>query len=368
MRDLQAAALLVLAALIAGCQSDLDQRYLEATLEKRLELPPDLVADEVESGFELPAGISGDDASVRDKIPVLARVDSIRLEGSAGLYWLSVEEPIESLYQQVKNFWASEGYRLSIEEPVIGVMQTEWVFRKVGTNDESGGWLSRLFGNDDLSASQDQFRTRIERGEQGRNRIYIVHRGTEYVYVFEGEDRSVTQFEDEDNQWRFRQPEPELEIEMLSRLMIYLGFQRAQVEQQLASAKLFKPRALLQFDTEERSPFLILKDAYQLAWNRVYHELERLNFSIVDADFDTGIGFGQEGVITVATEVIESTDKGGGFSFFGSSEEKRQKKLTLVLSEESHELTRVEIENEQGDLDTTPEGAEFLKLLYQQIR
>ncbi|MDH3218371.1 MAG: outer membrane protein assembly factor BamC [Gammaproteobacteria bacterium] len=368
MRDIQAAALLVLAALIAGCQSDLDQRYLEVTLEKRLELPPDLVADEVESGFELPDGISGDDDSVRDRIPVLAKVDSIRLEGSAGLYWLSVEEPIENLYQQVKNFWASEGYRLSIEEPVIGVMQTEWVFRKVGTNDESGGWLSRLFGNDDLSASQDQFRTRIERGEQGRNRIYIVHRGTEYVYVFEGEDRSVTEFEDEDNQWRFRQPEPELEIEMLSRLMIYLGLQRSQVEQQLASAKLFKPRAFLQFDTEERSPFLILKDSYQIAWNRVYHELERLNFSIVSADFNTGIGFGQEGVITVATEVIESAGDGGFFSFFGSSDQKRQKKLTLVLSEESHELTRVDIENEQGDLDTTPEGAEFLKLLYQQIR
>ncbi|MDH3536999.1 MAG: outer membrane protein assembly factor BamC, partial [Gammaproteobacteria bacterium] len=319
MRDMQAAALLILAALITGCQSGIDQRYLEATLEKPLELPPDLIEVDAQSRFELPAGISGDDVNVRDKIPVLANVDSIRLEGGADLYWLSVEEPIDNLYQKVKDFWASEGYRLSVDEPVIGVMQTEWIFRKQGTKEDSEGWLSKLFGNDDLSASQDQFRTRIERGEGGRNRIYIAHRGTEYVYVFEGKNESVTPLAEDDNRWRFRQPEPELEVDMLSRLMIYLGLQRAQVKQQLAGVKLFKPRAFMQIDVEENSPYLILKDPYQIAWNRIYHELERLGFDIVYANFDTGIGIGEKGIITVTTDVIESASKGGFFSLFGSS-------------------------------------------------
>ena len=367
MRNTQGAALLILAALIAGCQSDLDQRYLDATLGERLELPPDLAEYEVESRFELPAGFSGDDPTARDKIPVLANVDSIRLEGSGDLYWLSVEEPVVNLYQMVKDFWSSEGYRLIVDEPVIGVMQTEWIFREEGADDKTKNWLERLFSGDDLTASQDQFRTRIERDEQGGNRIYISHRGTEYVYVLETEDRSGTTTDDDDNQWRFRQPEPELEIEMLSRLMIYLGLQRAQVEQQVANVKLFEPRAYMQLDPEEQSPYLILKDAYPIAWNRVYHYLERMNFNIVSADIGAGLGLGKKGMITIDTDVIDTTKKGGFFSLFGSDEPKK-KKLVLVISEETHELTRVTIETEQGEFDTSPEGAEFLSLLFQQIK
>ncbi|MCP4390830.1 MAG: hypothetical protein GY802_21215, partial [Gammaproteobacteria bacterium] len=113
-------ALLVLSIVIYGCQNDLDTRYLDASVGGRLELPPDLIQYESESGFELPESFSGDDEGVRNKVPVLARVESLRVEGSEDLYWLSVEEPVDNLYQLVKNFWAAEGYRLIVDEPVIG--------------------------------------------------------------------------------------------------------------------------------------------------------------------------------------------------------------------------------------------------------
>ncbi len=361
---IRAAICLLLAALVSACASDLDKRYLDSSLGENLELPPDLTRVEARSSFELPSNISGEDPGVRNRVPVLARVESLRLEGSGDHYWLSVEEPVDNLYQQVRSFWAAEGYRLVLDEPAIGIMQTEWILKEEGSTRPSSFWV-RLFESEDLSATQDQFRTRIER-DGNRSRIYIAHRGTEYRHVIQTGDR-ISPVDNEDRFWRWRRPEPELEIEMLSRLMIFLGLQQAEVEQQKVNVKLFAPRAFMDVDEDENSPVLVLKDPYHIAWNRVYHQLERLNFEIEKSEFKSGIT--GEGVFVIATDVVEEKKDGGGFfSFFSSKKKKKTKKFHLVVSEISHELTRINIENVDGDLDTTPAGAELMALLYEQIR
>lgn len=377
MRKFHAAVvLLLLTAVFAGCQSDLDTRYLDASVGDRLELPPDLIEYEAVSSFELPEAFSGDDESVRDRIPVLARVESLRLEGTEDFYWLSVEEPVDNLYQLVKNFWASEGYRLIKDEPVIGVMETEWIVKEVGSSENRSNWLERLFGGDDLSAIQDQFKTRIERDQQGRNRIYIAHRGAEYKYLVETEDdggplttgyKKIEESSDnEDVDWRYRLPDPELETEMLARLMIYLGLQREQVDQQLENAKMFQPRAVMRQDVKENSPFLIIKDPYPIAWNRVYHNLERLNVAIESAEFKSGLLL-QQGFIEANIQFAGS-QQGGGLIFLGSETESGGRTIFLILSEVSHDLTRVNIEDADREIDTSPEGAEFLKILYRRLK
>jgi outer membrane protein assembly factor BamC len=365
MKFIRAASFLLLAAMLVACNTGTDRRYLDASLGSNLELPPDLSELEEESKFELPVGFSGAESTAKDKVPVLARVDSLRLEGSGDLYWLTVEEPVDNLYQLVKNFWFSEGYRLMVDEPVIGIMQTEWVMTEQGSSDEDSSWFERLFSGDNLSASQDQYRTRIEVDQTGNaSRIYIAHRGTEYIYILEG-DNEQQQADADDNQWRFRQPEPELEVEMLSRLMIFLGLQKADVEQQVANARLYSPRASQHIDSSEKSPYLIVKDPYQIAWNRVYHQLERMNFEIAAVQLKNLLG---EGAIIINAQVTESKGDKGLFSFFSKSSETVEKQIIVVLAEETHQLTRVMIETTEGDFDTSLAGAAFLDLLYQKIR
>jgi outer membrane protein assembly factor BamC len=168
-----------------------------------------------------------------------------------------------------------------------------------------------------------------------------------------------------DNEWVFRPPEPELEIEMLSRLMIYLGVQESEVEQQQANVKLFKPRASFGVDTDEGSPFLIINDAYQIAWNRVFHQLERMNFEIVDFEYKSG--FSDEGVIMIESPTREVEEETGFFSLL-SDEKEGSIKLTLVFSEETNQSTRLILENEKGEFDTSAAGNEFLNLLFQKIK
>jgi outer membrane protein assembly factor BamC len=364
MKIVRISVLALLAVLVAACESGYDYRYADSSVGGSLELPPDLAGVQVESKFELPAAISGDDETAKDKIPVLAKVQSVQLEGSGDLYWLQVDESVDNLYQLVKNFWASEGYRLNVDEPVIGVMQTEWVYKSEGGEEDSSSWFGSLFTTEDLSATQDQFKTRIERSETNKlNRIYIAHRGTEYKYVLRSEGPRKDDINESD--WSFRQPEPELEIEMLSRLMIYLGLQQSDVEQQQEKVKLFRPRADLYVDADESSPYLIINDVYQIAWNRVFHQLERMNFEIISSEFTSG--FSGEGVIYVKASTVE-IESSGGFLSFQSGEKEGSMKFTLVFVEETNQSTRLILEDDKGEFDTSPAGSQFLNLLYQKIK
>ena len=357
--------LLVAAPLLLLLACNKGVRYQESTIGAPLELPPDLAGSQAESKFELPAAISGEDAAApRDKIPVLARVDSVYLEGDGDLYWLRVEEPVENLYQLVKNFWASEGYRLIMDEPVIGMMRTEWIYHEEGAEDDATNWFEGLFTEEDFSATQDQYTVRIERDDTSKlNRIYVAHRGTEYNYVLTTDGRRDD--ERSDSEWTFRRPEPEKEIEMLSRLMIYLGLREEEVARQQDAVKLFKPRSVMAMDADEGSPFLIIFDPYQIAWNRVFHELERMNFTIVSSDFKSGIT--EEGVIYVEADTREIVEDTGLFSL-QTEEQEGTIKFTLVFSEETNRSTRVILEDEKGEYETSPAGAEFIKLLHEHVK
>ena len=303
---------------------------------------------------------------MRNKVPVLAKVDTLQLQGSGDFYWLSVEEPVENLYQQVKNFWALEGYGLIVDEPVIGIMQTEWIYRNEGESRKEQAWWEKLLQLGDYSSSQDQFKTRIERDPTGRagNRIYIAHRGTEIVREIRADNQELDNYGEDG--WHFRQNEPELEIEMLSRLMIFLGLQQEAVDMQRAQSGLFKPRAWLERDIDEGSPYLIMKDPYHIAWNRIHHLLQRMDFEIVVAEFESGLS--GNGALAVEIETVKTGEDTGFFSFFGDSDERTTRRFKLIFSEETNDFTRVDLMAESGDPDTSAEGAEFLSMLFEQIK
>ena len=364
LRVLRLITVVLITIVVAACSSDSDRRYLDTTLGQPLEIPPDLSRFEAESNFDLPNGFTGDEQST-DKVPVLAKIDSLQLQGSGDFYWLSVDESVDNLYQQVKNFWAFEGYALIVDEPVIGVMQTEWIYKAEGGEQKTDSWWAGLFTTEDLSASQDQFRTRIERDQSGGNNnlIYIVHRGTEYVYEVRVGDQDLG--EASPNDWQFRASEPQLEVEMLARLMVFLGLQKEVVDSQMAQVGLFKPRASRLVDSDEKSPFLIMNDPYQIAWNRMNHVLQRMNLEILTAEFKSG--FSQQGVFIVNAEIVETTEKSGFFEF-GPEDQRRNREFTLILSEETHELTRVTLEDAKGNFDTSAEGDEFISLIYEQVK
>jgi len=343
-----------------------DLAYMDSGVLPDLEIPPDLTLVSGDSDFELPEIFSGDGTNTGGKVPVLANVDSIRLMGHSDYYWLSIDEPVDNLYQLVKDFWASEGFTLAMDEPVIGIIKTDWVFNAEGTKDEEAGFLAKLFSGDQSSESQDQFKTRIAQDiGTDASQIYISHRGTEYNHV----GGANLKENDELSYWGVRASEPELEVEMLSRLMLYLGLRQSDVDRQLGNIKLFAPRASIHVDTtgdkDEEETFILVKDEKTRTWNRTLHQLERLNFEVISAKIE--IGLAKRGVLLVETDIEIEDDVSGFFSLL-SKVEIVKKRIKLIFSEEAQEITRISMETEKGDIENSPEGVEFLTLLYQYVK
>jgi outer membrane protein assembly factor BamC len=358
-----ASILVVLITLnLLACSSSPEDLYGNSRVQPDLEIPPDLTVENSDTRLELPSSVSADNKGIAvtgGKTPVLPEMQSIKLEGYADFYWISVEGTVDDMYQLVKNFWKSEGFILKMDEPVIGIMQTEWIYNKEGASDEDKNFFAKFFGEDDLSGSQDQFKTRIARdAETGTTQIYISHRGTAYSHVLS------TKADDENNvgnEWSFRASDNELEVEMLSRLMIYLGMERSELDEHLVNIRLFAPRASLQVDYKENETYLELKGEYSRNWHRTLHQLERLNFEVLESNMSSGLS--GDGVMLVVTDIDIKVEKSGFFTF-STEYENQKKQIYLVFTEETPELTRISMEDKENEIDNSPEAVEFLTLLY----
>ena len=129
---------------------------------------------------------------------------------------------------------------------------------------------------------RDKFRTRLEMGEGGTTEIYISHRGMYEIYVTEGRDQT---------KWQPRPPEPELEVEMLRRLMVRLGATDAQAKSQAAAkAPVVEEKAKLARATDG-SGTLELQEGFDRAWRRVGLALDRVGFTVEDRDRSQGLYF-----------------------------------------------------------------------------
>ncbi len=354
----------IVALVIVGCGTTQDLRYLDSRSAKQLEIPPDLTVTNLGSETSLPVNFSSDlDASKPLKsVPVLLKVDSLQLEGQAGFHWLSVDESVDNLFRLVKEFWSSEGFKIETDEPIIGVLQTAWVYKEEGESKSDTNFLAKLFSSDDLSATQNQFRTRIERDtETGKNRIYIAHRGTAYKHILQTKKTE----NEKKNDWKLVPPNSELEVEMLSRLMVYLGMEQAELDQQLGKIQLFSPLSSIHADYAANEAYLLVKDVYSKAWYRTLHQLDRMGIEVVSSNIDVGIK--TRGMIRVKTNVEEEITEGGFFSF-GSETKVVKKQVILVLTEESHNVTRISMVRPDGEIENSKAGVELITLLQQFLK
>jgi outer membrane protein assembly factor BamC len=359
------ALLTIVALALVGCGLTQDLRYLDSRAAEKLEIPPDLTDTYQFNDFVLPSNFSsdGDDSKPVKSVPVLLKVDSLLLEGQAGFHWLSIDEPVDNIFQMVKNFWLSEGFLIEIEEPAIGVMQTSWSYKEEGVSNPNENFIMRLLSSQDFSATQNQFRTRIKRDiESGKNHIYISHRGTSYKHILQKKQNEG----EKSNNWALVPPNSEFEVEMLSRLMIYLGMQQAELDEQLNHIKLFKSRlASIHADYEKNETYLLVKDVYSKTFYRTLHQLDRMGMEVISSNVDAGLK--TKGLISVKTNVEEEITEGGFFSF-GNEIKVVKKQVILVLTKESHQVTRISMVTSSGEIENSPAGVELITLLQQFLK
>src|SRR5205807_1229756 len=146
------------------------------------------------------------------------------------------------LWPLVRDFWQENGFLIKVEQPEIGVMETEWAESRARVP-QGGvrGLLSKAFDTLYSTSERDKYRTRLDRTAEGNGtEIYVSHRGMVEVYTTKETQNPGAPGA---TAWQPREPDPELEAEYLRRLMVRLGVQEEKARTLVASTGTPAPQA-----------------------------------------------------------------------------------------------------------------------------
>jgi len=374
-RRLSGLSLSFIAIAVAGCSILPDSRKIEyksAGKAPTLEVPPDLSQISRDDRYLVPdvagKGSATFSAYSADRTPlaqaqnsvVLPQVDKVRVERSGNQRWLEVALPADKLWDTVKDFWQETGFIISVERPEAGVMETDWAENRAKIGDDFvrnalGHLLDSLYS----TGERDKFRTRFEPGiTPGTTDIFISHRAMEEVYTSTAKD---------DTRWQPRAADPELEAEMLRRLMVRLGSDEKRAEASVAAAKA-EPRAKLA-KSDDGAGTLEVFERFDRAWRRVGLALDRVGFTVEDRDRSRGLYF----VRYVDPEVDKHSKKDDGFLsklvFWKSSEPSDASKVQYrIYVADAGEQSTVKVLSNEGGTDKSETAKKILSLLLQQLQ
>lgn len=293
------------AVLTAGCASindtlsggKIDYRTSGAQTVK-LDVPPDLSQlpgqtrfGQVEAGSVSATSLMLETARRTPGNPSAtvapAEAGDVKLMREGQQRWLVVNLPPEQVWPKVRDFWLETGFELTREQADAGVMETNFSENRAKVpQDGVRKYLGRVFDVLYDTGERDQFRTRVERTASGTE-IYIAHRGL--VEEYEDPQRK------ERTTWRPRPSDPQLEAEMLSRLMVKLGASQQAADtargQAAASAT---PAASTGGDNniaamQPDGTSLRLAADFDTAWRRVGLALDRGGFTVESRDRSRGV-------------------------------------------------------------------------------
>jgi outer membrane protein assembly factor BamC len=347
--------------------------YKSTTKLPTLEIPPDLARPGSDERFSVPDSSAGKGtatysdynkdrtgrpqaASAQTQV-VLPTIENVRVERAGTQRWLVVPATPEQIWSAVKEFWQQTGFVVNVEMPEAGIMETDWnenraKIPQTGLTGVIGRALDSLYSTNE----RDKFRTRLERGAQpGTTEIYISHRGMEEVYITKDQDQL---------RWQPRKPDPDLEAEMLRRMMVRFGVEGERAISQIAAAKL-EPQAKLSRGAD--GSLLALNDQFDRAWRRVGLALDRVGFTVEDRDRSKGLYFVR--YIDPDADLKTTEDKGwlSKLKFWGNSKPQSKEQFRILVQGDGTGA-EVRVLDKTGTREQSDTANRILALLYDQLK
>jgi outer membrane protein assembly factor BamC len=367
--------LFAVSVVLAGCSSTMIESkkidYKSAGKLPPLEIPPDLTSPNRDERYTVPdisprgsatfSAYSSERTGTRDAAAqeVLPQIEKMRVERSGSQRWLVVAGTPDKIWPTLKEFWQELGFIVNLELPDAGIMETDWAENRAKLpQDMIRATLGRFLDQIYSTPERDKFRTRLEKGaEEGTTEIYISHRGMYEVYANESQDRTV---------WQPRPADPELEAEMLRRLMVRLGTEESRSKTMMAGESKKEERAKLLRATGGAGSLQLL-EAFDRSWRRVGLALDRVGFTVEDRDRAKGLYY----VRYVDTEAGDTKKTDGGFlsklKFWDSGKPAANQQFRILVQGDGGAST-VQILTREGGVDNSETAKKILGLLYDQLK
>lgn len=374
MRRVSPLVLGLVALAVGGCSSFIPETkkidYKSAGKAPTLEVPPDLTQLTRDDRFAVPDGIGRNSATFSEysaeRLPgaqaqnsvVLPEIENIRMERSGNQRWLVVNTPADRVWGTVKDFWQETGFIIVTEMPEAGIMETDWAENRAKIpSDIIRNTLGKLLDSLYSTGERDKFRTRFEPGSTpGTTDIFISNRRMEEVYTSSAQD---------DTRWQPASPDPELEAEMLRRLMVRLGTDERRAEAAVASARVEERAKLVKSD--DGTGVLEVQERFDRAWRRVGLALDRVGFTVEDRDRSRGLYF----VRYVDPETDSKKKEESWLSKLAVW--KSDSKVTpntqyRIYVQEVGGNTRIQALSPEGGVDKSETSRKILNLLFEQLK
>jgi len=337
-----------------------------------LEIPPDLTKTSIDDTLLVPdispAGTAtySDYAGERSVVgvskanrEVLPQIENVTVMRDQDQRWLLVQAPADDVWFKVVSFWQEFGILLVEQDPTIGVMRTDWIENRADIkSDAITGLIRKAFDGLYSAGTRDQYRIRLEQGDkEGTTEVFLTHRGMEERFLKGASNQ------DEQSVWMPTGSDPELEAEMLRRMMLYFGVAEKRVDRDLAQKKAGKLRS--QLITGRGQSMLNIAERFSRAWRLTGMALDRGGFAVEDRDRSKGVYYVRY------DDPMKDQEEPGMLSklAFWKDEDKidKENQYQVKLYEKAMQ-TQVVVLNSKGSPDSSETATRILTLLHEQIK
>lgn len=356
--------------------------YETARTRQPLEVPPDLSQLPRDERFlvpDRPQTITASGQGQRPGVsagpvatggPVVPASAVAKLERQGNQRWLAVNLPPEKAWPVLLDFWPSVGLKVEKSDANAGVLETNWAENRAKLpQDIIRRTLGRVLDSIYSTNEQDKYRARIERTAQGTSEIYISHRGMEEVYTSTAQDRTS---------WQPRASDPEMEAEMLQRLLVRFedpsrrtvtaaptGATGASAAG--ATAVSASPQIARVIKTSDgRNERLEVDEAFDRAWRRIGLALDRGGFTVEDRDRAKGFYFVR--YLDPDFEAKAKSEQGFFSKMFGREKAIQAPQYRVGVLSQGDAKTTVQVFDATGKPERSSAGDRILNLLNDQLR
>ncbi|MBL4762613.1 MAG: outer membrane protein assembly factor BamC [Gammaproteobacteria bacterium] len=348
--------------------------YGSSAIAPNLIVPPDLTVPGGDESVNIP-GMEIGRASQQDVVEksrtatsnkrlVLPEIATVKIKGEGKLRWLVVDAEPDVLYEKLLGFWASQEMTLTTQAPLLGMMETDWIDHKTEAPSSSifGSFFKSLLTADD---NKDRFRTRLERSPiAGKTHVYITHSGLEFMLGGKTNKGQGTLGQAKRKGWQSKPRDIELEAEMLSRVVIYLGLSDEDSRVLLAQAGVEQAgahQASAYLDIDESGLHSIkTKEAIDRVWANTLNVLDQKGIHYQDIDRAAG-------TIFVKRDVADDRSK----DFFTRMISEKKKKIhddMVIKIEVLAGNTVTTIRTKEGAPLTLKTAKYFLQFLFDELK
>ena len=306
-----------------------------------------------------PAAVAG--AAIVPSVAVAAAGD-VRLARLGNERWLATTLPPERLWPQLRQFWQERGFGLAVDDAPTGTMETQWAENRAKLpQDFIRGTIGRALDAVYSTGERDKFRTRVERTPAG-SEIYITHRGMVEVYADTQRTQTV---------WQPRPADPQLEGELLSRLMVKLGAKEDTAKAAVVATASTAAPARARLLEGRAAATLQVDDDFDRAWRRVGLALDRSGFTVEDRDRSQGQYFVR---YVDPAQAGRSGDQPGllrrllPFGSKGGGNDALARYRVAVKADDGVRTTTVSVLNSQGGAENGDAARRIVRLLVDDLK